>query len=63
MRRSRGYALWTGSGVGSYRSWERAVGAARLAAGQSHEVVVLLDDHSGRMWDVAPGGRLSNHQT
>ena len=60
-RRSKGYTLWTGSGLGSYRSWERAVGAARFAAAQSSANVSMFDDDSGQMWDVEPDGRISKH--
>ncbi len=60
-RRSHGYTLWTSAGSGSYRSWERAVGAARFAAEQSSTNVSMLDDDSGQMWEISPDGRVSKH--
>jgi hypothetical protein len=57
-RRSRGYTLWTSSGTGSYRTWGRALSAARWAAEESKSDVSLVSD-GGMTWDVSPDGRVS----
>ena len=61
-RRNSGYTLWTRRGPGSYRSWERAVGAARWVAEESGMGVSMVNDDSGEIWDVSPDGRVSNHR-
>jgi hypothetical protein len=57
-RRAHGYTLWTSHGTGSYRTWKRAVAAARWAAG-STSAEVLLGDDGGTTWDVSPDGQVS----
>jgi hypothetical protein len=51
------FTLWSGATSSSYRSWERVIGAARLAAAESGAGVRIVDDASGAMWDVSPSGR------
>ncbi len=60
-RRSNGYTLRIGNGTDPYRSWERAVGAARFAADKSCSTVSMVDDDSGQVWDVSPDGLVSKH--
>ncbi len=46
-RRNRGYTLRTSRGTGSYRSWERAVGAARWTAEVTKADTSIVNDDSG----------------
>jgi hypothetical protein len=57
-RRTHGYTLWTSRGTGSYRTWDRALSAARWAAEETNGEVLLGDD-GGTMWDVSPDGHVS----
>lgn len=59
--RHRGYTLRTSRGTGSYRSWERAVGAARWTAEVTKADTSIVNDDSGETWDVKPDGRVSVH--
>ena len=60
-RRSVHFTLWTGSSSGSYRSWERVIGAARWIAGDTEAAVRVVDDDSGQMWDVSAAGDVAVH--
>jgi hypothetical protein len=62
-RPHRGYTLRTSRGTGSYRSWERAVGAARWTAEVTMADTSIVNDDSGEMWDVKPDGRVSVYST
>ena len=59
-RRRYGYSLFTHAGVGSYRSWERAVGAARWVAEDTKVDVQMVNQDSGEMWNVSPDGGVRN---
>jgi hypothetical protein len=58
-RQARGYTLWTSRGTGSYRTWSRALSAARWAAERTGSGVSLVSDETGAMWDVSADGRAS----
>ena len=57
-RWSYGYGFMPDVGAGSYKSWERAVGAARLAAENTRANVRMVSEDSGEMWNISPDGRV-----
>lgn len=58
-RRSRRFTVRTSTAAHSYRSWERAIGAARTLAVESGIASSVTDDFSGTRFDVAPDGHAS----
>jgi hypothetical protein len=58
-RRSRTFTVRTSTEATSYRSWERAIGAARSLAAQSGAATSMTDEFSGSRFDVTTGGHVS----
>ena len=54
--RSRGFSVRTSTTTGSFRSWERAAGAARTLAAESGSGTLIVDDDSGGRWHVSTEG-------
>ena len=54
--RSRSFTVRTSTATGSYRSWERAAGAARTLAAKSGTDTLIVDDDSGGRWHVSTEG-------
>ena len=63
LRRSRWFTVRTSAAAHSYRSWERAIGAARSFAVEHGMASSVTDDVSGRRFDVAPDGCASPSPT
>ena len=55
-RRSRRFTVRTSSDAHSFRSWERAIGAARSFAVKDGMASTITDDNSGTRFDVSPDG-------
>ena len=58
-QRSRRFTVKTSTATSSYRSWERAIGAARTLAAKSGAATSMTDEFSGSRFDVATGGSVS----
>lgn len=58
-RRSRRFTVRMSTASTSYRSWERAVGAARSLAAESGAATSMTDEFSGSRFDVTTGGHVS----
>jgi hypothetical protein len=54
--RSRSFTVRTSTTTGSFRSWERAAGAARTLAAESGTGTLIVDEDSGGRWDVSTEG-------
>ena len=58
-RRSRRFSVRTSTATSSYRSWERAIGAARSLAAESGAATSMTDEFSGSRFDVTTDGHVS----
>ena len=52
-RRSESFTIYTARGRGSYRSYAKADSAARWVAQETGETVTVVNEGTGRRWEVS----------